>query len=579
MTDFILAKDVPVPMADGTLLATDVWRPASGDPVPALLVRTPYGKEDMSTYVNFAPSTFDLIRAGYAVVVQDVRGVFGSGGVFAPHVHEAEDGAEAVRWLAAQEWCDGAVGAWGGSYLGMVQWQVAATGMPELKAIAPSIASADLYRSPWYSPGGALSLDIAVRWSTMMAADQVSRALEKGEGEEADLRVLSEDVADPTVAVSRTPVIERPVVARYLPGFIDSTIGRPERDDHWAPLAALDKAGAIVAPALNIGGWYDLLVGETITAYTTMRKAGGSPEARDGQRLVIGPWSHRNTTGVFPDRHFGSIASFASNEMTAAHIAFYDRWLKGCEDALDGVSPVRIFVMGIDQWRDEPDWPLPDTRYTSYYLAGDGPANTAAGRGVLSTTPPMTDGSDRYLYDPVRPVPTLGGTVIEFSGYDGPADQRPVHDRDDVLCFRSEVLTSPVEVTGPVTAVFHVSSTAVDTDFTAKLVDVHPDGRAIILCDGILRMRYRSSLEKPEPLVPGEIYEVTIDLLATSNVFLPGHRILLEVSSSNFPRYDRNSNTGGEISREHLADMVPATNTLYRSAKYPSRVILPVISR
>ncbi|MFC9250430.1 CocE/NonD family hydrolase [Amycolatopsis thailandensis] len=579
MENFILVKDVRVPLADGTKLSTDIWRPDTEEPVPVLLMRTPYGKEDLVAYTMISPNVFALLEAGYAVAVQDVRGTFRSEGTFVPHVNEAEDGADVVRWLAAQEWCSGAVGGWGASYLGMVQWQAASTGVPELKAIAPSLSTGDIHRAAWRTPGGALSHDLAERWTTLMAVNEVTRALAKGEGEEADLHALVAEMADPADAVSRTPLIDRPVQAKYLPGALDQVAGHPDRDEYWEALSALDRAGSITAPSLNIGGWYDSLIGGTIHGYTTMRKNGGSPEARDGQRLIVGPWSHINLNGYFPDRHFGPGANVSAANLTGAYIAFYDRWLKGREDALDGVSPVRIFVMGIDQWRDELDWPLPDTEYTPYYLAGDGPANTIGGQGILTTTPPVGDTSDRYLYDPARPVPTFGGTIIEFSGYDGAADQRPVHDRDDVLCFQSEVLKEPVEVTGPVSAVFHVSSSAVDTDFTAKLVDVHPDGRAIILCDGILRMRYRHSLAEPELIEPGEVYEVTVDLLATSNVFLPGHRILLEVSSSNFPRYDRNSNTGGEIAKEHLSDMVPATNVIYRGAEYPSRVILPVINR
>ncbi|GHE08418.1 hypothetical protein GCM10010339_56740 [Streptomyces alanosinicus] len=222
---------------------------------------------------------------------------------------------------------------------------------------------------------------------------------------------------------------------------------------------------------------------------------------------------------------------------------------------------------------------MPGTAYTAYYLTGEGPANSAAGAGRLSMTEPAVGFVDSYLYDPRRPVPSLGGTMMNTGGYDGPADRRPVHGRDDVLLFTTEPLEQPVEVTGPVTARLFVSSSAVDTDFTAKLVDVHPDGRAIILCEGIQRMHYRHSLTDPEPMTPGHVYEIAIDLVATANVFLPGHRIMVEVSSGNFPRYDRNSNTGGVIAQEHLADMVAAVNRLHRGAEHPSRIVPPVVPR
>ena len=571
--------DVPVSMRDGTKLATNVWRPDVGKPVPALLVRNPYGKQDLAAYTFTSPSIFKLVEAGYAIAVQDTRGTFASEGTFVPHVDDAADGEDTVAWLVDQDWCDGSVGSWGPSYLGFVQWQTASTGVRGLQAMAPSVTSADLYRAPWYSRGGALSLDTLLAWSTLVSVNVLQRGLGTGHGDIADLPLLVAALADLTTLSSTTPVAEQPLLARYLPWIVDQVIGHPERDETWEPLSSIDRAGSITAPALNIGGWYDLFYGETLRAYTEMKKRGGSAEARAGQRLVIGPWSHGKFSGLFPDRSFGFAADVAATGLTELQIAFFDRWLRGREDALDGYAPVRIFVMGLDQWRDEQDWPLPDTRFMNYYLDGDGPANTATGAGVLTTNQPIADVADRYLYDPLRPVPSLGGTLMKIGGFDGPADQRPVHGRDDVLCFASTVLEEPVEVTGPVTATLFVSSSAVDTDFTAKLVDVHPDERAIILCDGIQRMRYRTSLSEPEMMTPGEIYEITVDLIATSNVFLPGHRILLEISSSNFPRYDRNSNTGGVIAREHASDMITAVNCIHRGPEYPSRLVLPVIDR
>jgi putative CocE/NonD family hydrolase len=342
----------------------------------------------------------------------------------------------------------------------------------------------------------------------------------------------------------------------------------------------LDKAEQIGTPALSIAGWYDLFVAQQLSDHVAMRVRAGSEKARDGQRLIVGPWSHSQTVGahgIFPERDFGLSASTLAAQLTPAHIAFFDRWLKGREDALDGSAPVRLFIMGIDQWRDEQSWPLHDTRFIDYHLDGAGAANTAGRSGLLMTEPAARDETDRYLYDPRRPVPTVGGNTL--APFSGPADQSAVEAREDVLCFSSAVLERPLEVTGPVLLKLFVSSSAVDTDFTAKLVDVFPDGRAMALSEGILRMRYRESLAEPELMSPGEVYEITIDGGVTSNVFLPGHRLRLEVSSSNFPRYDRNSNTGGDISREREADMVVAINSVHRGPKYPSRLILPIIER
>lgn len=341
----------------------------------------------------------------------------------------------------------------------------------------------------------------------------------------------------------------------------------------------VDRVSQITTPSLSVGGWYDLFITETLRGYTEMRASAATEAAREGQRLIVGPWSHINLTGLFRDRAFGAAGNAANRDLTSAHLSFFDPILKDGADGPPGGDRVSLFVMGIDQWRTEADWPLPDTTWTHYYLDGDGSAATAGGAGRLVTDDPVTTTVDTYAYDPADPVPAIGGTQMLATEHDGALDQRAVHDRPDVLCFVTEVLEEPVEVVGPVSATLFVSSDRTDTDFTAKLVDVHPDGRAIILCDGIQRMRYRDSLREPKPMTPGEIYEIEIDMVATANVFRPGHRILVEISSSNFPRYDRNSNTGGTISAERLEDMVVATNTLHRGPEHPSRVTLPVIDR
>ncbi|RVX40808.1 hypothetical protein EDD27_3238 [Nonomuraea polychroma] len=579
MGKYTISDDVLVPMRDGTKLATTILRPDIDEPVPALLLRTPYGK----SWQDLAPLDFlpplALVEAGYAVALQLNRGMFDSEGTFTPHIDDAADGEDAVRWLCEQAWCDGNVGAFGPSYLGFTQWAAASTGVEGLRAIVPMVSSADLYRAPWYSPGGAMSLHTGLAWSHTQAANVLRGDVHLDAEKARDLAALGAVMADPDAVVRHTPTCDHPLLAKRMPWMLSEVLRRPDRDEHWQALSVIDKAASITAPALTIAGWYDLFLGEGLQAYTRMKQEGGSAAAREGQRLIIGPWSHMNHLGKFPDRNFGMMGGMAMADLIGAHVAFFDRWVRGREDALDGRSPVRIFVMGIDQWRDEADWPLPDTRYVPYFLDGAGPANTAAGAGRLSTADPAHETADAYLYDPRRPVPTLGGTIMDMVNFDGPADQRPVHGRDDVLCFSTEILDDPLEVTGPVSATLFVSSSAFDTDFTAKLVDVHPDGRAIILCDGIQRMRYRASLERPELMTPGEVYEITIDMTATSNVFLPGHRILLEISSSNFPRYDRNSNTGGVIHKEHEDDMVAAVNRVHRGPDQPSRLILPIISR
>jgi putative CocE/NonD family hydrolase len=580
---FVVEVDVPVPMRDGVALATNVWRPEGPGPFPVLLVRTPYGKDDAGTFGNpKLPDVFALVEAGYAVVAQDVRGTSRSPGTFVPHAHEGTDGVDTLEWLAGQSWCDGAVGMWGGSYMGFTQWQAAVRCPPALRAIAPVMSSADPYGAPWYSPGGALSQDTVLTWGTLSALRNLGRELAVGRGDPSDAGVLLAGLADPRLLHDPLPVAERGVMTRYLP-WVGEVFGHPERDAFWQGVATTDHCDGITVPALHVGGWYDVFIGETVRSYTMMRRHGGSAEARDGQRLIVGPWCHADGTdlGTFPDRSFGLGGSIKAADITAAHLRFFDRWVRGKADTPDDTHPVRIFVMGVDQWRDEEDWPLPDTRYTDFFLAGGGRAHTATGDGILTREPAPLDAVDTFRYDPRRPVPTVGGTVLAAvpGTYPGPADQAAVETREDVLCFTTAVLERPVEVTGHVTLVLHVSSSAPDTDFTGKLVDLHPDGKAILVCEGIQRARYRRSLLEPELLEPGTVYELTLDLCVTSNVFLPGHRIRLEVSSSNFPRYDRNTNTGATIATDGEDDLVVAVNRVHHGPARPSRLVLPLIER
>jgi hypothetical protein len=577
---FAVEKNIMVPMCDGIRLATDAWIPAGGDPAPTLLVRLPYGKDMIGLYAyGLAPNVFALVEAGYAVVYQDCRGTFGSGGEFTPMVNEASDGADTVDWLLRQPWCDGNIGTFGASYLGITQW-ASASASPHLKAIAPAVTTTDGYVTPWYSEGGALSLHLIQSWTTMMALAEAQRTVAAGSGDPQALMELAGLMADPEPQLAALPVRIRPQLEKQWPWWAE-ILAHPARDEYWRDLSVADHFDDITVPALNIGGWFDIFVASTVATFTGLRQRGGSAAAREGQRLIIGPWDHLNSTGSYPDRQFGMMADALTADLTGQHQRFFDRWLRGQADALAGSAPVRIFVMGIDQWRDEPDWPLPDTVYTDYYLDGSGRANTAGGDGELGTRPPADEHADTYLYDPLRPVPTLGGRVMSPSTANaaGPVDQRPVQSRDDVLCYTRPALEHPVEVTGHVSLTLFVSSSAPDTDFTGKLVDVFPDGRALFLTDGILRARYRHSLAEPEPLAPGQVYEVTIDLSVTSNVFLPGHRIGLEVSSSNFPRFDRNTNTGAVVTEDGDADVQVAVNRVLHGPAHPSRLVLPVIDR
>lgn len=573
----IYERNVPMSTRDGVTLRANVWRPTEGT-APTLLVRHPYNKEGAGFAggpTSSIPPFLSFLNAGYAVVWQDVRGAFESEGTFEPKVNEIADGEDTLAWLAEQDWYDGTVGAYGPSYLGMTQWALALGDGPGLKAIAPTFTSANWYSGLWYSQGGAMCLSLVTSWNAIMYAAAEQRALERGEtSDPSALMQLVGAIMDPLPSNEATPVADLPVHGKGR--WFDDWLAHPDFDDYWKAQDWASRIGEVTVPVLSIGGWYDLKVHESVADFVRVRTQASSARAREESRLLIGPWDHINSTGQYPDRFFGLLSAI---DLSEAHVSFFDQALRNQPTATPAPR-VRIFVMGIDQWRDEQDWPLPDTEYTDFHLHSGGSANTRDGDGTLEFDAPAAEAQDEFQYDPHNPVPTAGGALLpSLPGLIGPVDQRVIDGRNDVLCYTGPVLTEPLEVTGFVNLTVFVSSTALDTDITAKLVDVFPDGKAINLCDGILRLRYRNDLSAPEPLTPGQVYEVTVPMSVTSNVFLPGHRIRLDISSSNFPHYDRNSNTGGVISSEALEDMVVADNTIHHGGARPSRLVLPVINR
>lgn len=579
---FRIEKNIMVPMRDGVRLATDIWMPEGGA-APTLVFRTPYGKDgDVMTAImamGVTPNLFALVEAGYALVFQDCRGTHRSEGTFTPLAAEGQDGYDALAWIQDQSWCDGNIGMIGASYHGYAQLTAAANGAPGLKAIAPACTNGDLYTGVFYSHGGAMSWQTALLWSTLMAVQKQQRAVDRGEGSIADLAELAKVLGALPSHLEALPAADQPALEKHLPWWRD-WLDHPGRDSYWQEMSVVERLGSVTTPALHIVGWFDFFINGTLDSYTEMKNAATSPESLAGQQLIIGPWDHIYFDGSYHDRNFGPAAAASGIETSKTFVQYFDRWLRG-HIPVEAPAPVRIFVMGIDEWRDEQEWPLPDTDYVPFYLDSAGAANTKDGDGVLRSQAAQGSTVDTIVYDPRNPVPSVGGRThmpAVVNGV-GPVDQQVVESREDVLVYSTEELLEPIEVTGPLSLVLHVSSSAQDTDFTAKLVDVFPDGRAIYLTDGILRARYRSSLEKPELLIPGEEYELTINLGPTSNVFLQGHRIRLEVSSSCFPRYDRNTNTGGEISKDGQGDLVTAVNKVVHGPHSPSRLILPIIRR
>jgi len=581
---YVVERNVRVPMRDGAELATDVHRPDDAARHPVLLERTPYDR----LYVPIAGlDSLALVEAGYVIVTQDCRGRFGSDGTFTPFVDEAADGVDAIAWCAAQPWSNGRVGMIGGSYVGATQWLPARENPPALRAIAPYVSASDFHES-WIYQGGALQLGFALRWSLESLALPGLVSLEAaGQSVSADIAEIRAAVRDIGALYRHRPLRGLPVM-RHAPWY-DEWLAHPARDEFWQRLSPDDRFAATTAASLNIAGWYDIFGDGGHRDFAAMRRDGAGDRARTGARLTVGPWSHATANGIFPERHYGLLAGLGSEDPTTLHRRFFDRWLgdDGAAQpgsvAASGDAPVRLFLMGADAWQNEDSWPPADVEVRSWYLRGEGRANTARGDGRLSPEPPRAEDPDAYLYDPRDPVPTVGGATLNQSGTagwnSGPWDQRPLESRGDVLVYTSAPLERSLTVIGHVEAVLFVSSSALDTDFTAKLVDVHPSGRAEILADGILRARYRHSMSDPEPLEPGRVEEIRIQVGGTAIVFAAGHRIRLDVSSSNFPRFDANTNTGGLIADEEPAAAVPAVNRVFHDTTRPSRVLLPVVER
>lgn len=531
-----------VPMRDGVRLSTNVFLPP-GPPgrVPVILERTPYGKADAA-----APNYLTFVEHGYAVVVQDVRGRYASEGSFDPLRQEGPDGDDTLNWIARQQWSNGRVGMIGGSYRGIVQWKAALTGNPHLKAIFPVVSGYDDYRDRFYSPGGALKLGHRLLW--------MSENL-KAPGYRPDFASF----------VLHLPLRTSDVAATGWPSqMYRDAIAHPTYDSFWRALSVRERIDRIGIPVFAVGGWYDNYAQSDLEAFAAMRKT--SPESR----VMIGPWAH-SMSYTFPEADFGPDSGAP---IRAYQLAWFDRWLKGVPAPLVSGPDVRVFVMGANEWREFAEWPPEEARPKAFYLTSAGSANSLDGDGALSRAVPTRGAPDRFVFDPRHPVPTRGGPVCCNAKVFpwGPMDQRRVEQRNDVLVYTTAPLSRDLEVAGPVEVVLYVSTTARDTDFTAKLVDVFPDGYARNLSDGILRLRYRNSLEKAEPATPGAVYRVKVDAGVTANAFLKGHRIRLEISSSNFPRFDRNPNTGGTIANE--TKLLPATQTVYHDRERPSQLIL-----
>jgi hypothetical protein len=568
----VVERNIAVAMRDGVTLATDVYRPAHGK-WPTLIQRTPYGKSPFpDNFVSLTPTY--AAEQGFAVVVQDTRGRGGSGGDFHPF-DESADGYDTVEWASSQPWSNGRVGAYGSSYMGASTMQAAVAAPPSLEAFVALQASSDYFegRSYW---GGALELGALL--SSSLSAMAVGSLIKITDPTDARaLRVSQREVLD---SLSRHPVHfplreslggQTGAIGRLTPWFFD-WLEHDEYDSYWREKSLEPRYGDVKASGLHVSSWFDAMLVGVLKNYAGLRHGAATSKARDDQQLIIGPWFHYALRGFSIDATRVGDVSFG----TAAAINLDFIQLSWLAERLGGdvrsrrSSPVRLFVMGENYWRDEEDWPLSRAEIVPMFLTGGGRASAVSDDGELSFATPLATNSDNFEYDPSNPVPTVGGAHLLLSplAVHGPADQQYIASRGDVATYASETLTKDLEVTGLVSAELWVTSSAPSTDFTARLVDVWPDGRGISVCDGIVRLPVGAvDPELPRPIV--------VELGATSQVFKAGHRIRLDVSSSNYPRFDPNPNTGLRSLNSPTFEI--ARQRIFHGPDLPSRLILSIV--
>jgi uncharacterized protein len=565
----VVESGLEVPMRDGTVLLGDLHRMETAEPLPTIVTRTPYGKQGAP-----AGGPVDgrkLMEAGFNIFVQDVRGRNASAGRFDPYRQEIDDGRDTIEWVTSQPWSTGRAGMLGGSYVGATQWLAAKSGVPALRAIAPTFTSADYYDG-WSYQGGALELGFLLYWALwgLILGDEDHLRSPADKEELIDLVNSLDDL------YPRRPVGEIGILSELAPYF-RQWLSHPGYDDFWTAVSPRDVTGV---PSLNTGGWYDIFIEGTIENFQR-NTAAGAPS--NGQhQLIIGPWSHSIHSGTFNEHDFGLRGGFDYVDLTAAHVGWFERYLLDQEPS-GAVDPaVRYFMTGTNRWCSAATWPPPATD-VRYFLHSRNGANSSKGDGVLSPESPGAEREDVYIYDPLHPVPTIGGSTLlhgqRTARNAGPRRQNAAECRTDVLCFTSDRLAADTDIAGTIKARLFFASSAVDTDVTAKLADVDEAGTAIVLCDNLLRCRFRNSPSEAELLTPGEVTELLITVGNIAHTFLAGHRIRLDISSSNFPRFLPNSNTGRDEATISAAEMQRAINRVFHDERHPSCLILPLARR
>ena len=542
--------NVRVKMRDGIELSADVYRPDTEGKFPVILSRTPYNKNGSRT---LAFGRYFASR-GYVYVEMDVRGRGDSDGVFIPYRNDGLDGYDAIEWCSQQSWSTGKVGTIGGSYNGRIQWLAAILQPPHLTTMIVMVTPSD----PFVETPTGVPMPIMISWYHYTSG-----------------RVLQNMQA-----------LDWSKIHSHLPIYtMDEAIGRPlniwkEEVDHskldewWEPLRYQNKFERVSVPVLHISGWYDDEQIGTPLNFTGMTTKGKTEEIRRSQKLLMGPWPH----GVLAaPRRLGDVdfGPEASMDLNGYFLRWFDYWLKGNDNGIMKEPPVHVFLMAENKWVDENEWPIARTQWTKFYLHSEGRANSLFGDGSLSAIEPRSEPADHYTYDPERPVPFI--TDPSFAQVGGPDDYRAVERRDDVLVYTSQPLAEDTEICGPVRVKLYASSSVPDTDFMAKLLDVWPDGFAQRLTDGMVRARFRDGMDKPSLIEPNRVYAYDIDLWNTCQMFKKGHSIRLEISSSAFPKYDRNPNTGEELGK--TTRVQKAAQRIFHDRKYSSYVLLPVVPK
>ncbi|MFI7002097.1 CocE/NonD family hydrolase [Nocardia sp. NPDC050175] len=570
--------DVPAAMRDGTILRADVYRPKTTDPVPVILMRTQYGK----TAAQIQPSRYQtpdwFASQCYLVVIQDIRGLGKSDGVFTEFDNDMRDGYDSVEWAAQLPGTNGKVGMYGSSYIGATQWLAAVETPPHLAAIVPANTASDYYDG-WTYEGGQFRLGFVEPW----AMGTIGLEAAEQRHDTAAVNQIQAAMQNATQWMNFRPYKDFPPMQpgnpAVAPWYFD-WIHNSTYNDSWKNRSVRERYQNVKVPVLDMEGWYDAFLSGGIENFTGMVDKGGTPEARQNQRLVIGPWDHlgwgRPTSTIAPRLdQLGPVGNSPINELM---LAWYDHFLKGVDNGVAGTPRVDYYVMGANRWKSAPSWPLPQTQWETYYFNGGGANGTAGRTGKLVEQAPTGPAdADHYLYDPTDPAPSVGGHSCcgVGTGPQGPFDQAAVEQRSDVLTYDTEPLSADTELTGPTTVKLWASSTAPDTDFVARLEVLAPDGSSVNLNNGIIRAAFRDSLTNPTPIVPGQPYQFTIKIWPTSYQFKAGDRIRISVSSSDYPQYAPNPNTGepfGESTRTEQA-----TQTIYKDPEHPSSVTVPVI--